>query len=219
MALDREDRIFIREVGKRATRVLKTKNLRLWNEFKRRCDENGETPESVLGNYLYRFAKSILDEDGEFAEDLLGRTIKISALARRESMLESLDKIIAVKKKLEDMESSKIDKLIERMIEVEISKAAITPMDMIRGGVSEEKGNAIVLDENTLAALPPEQLELLEQVVRKVKEEKVKAMQVSADEIEEVIEGGEEEEEAGYSGYGEDDNGSGEGVEDTGEGD
>jgi len=218
MALDREDRLFIKEVGKKAARVLKTKNLRLWNEFKRRCDENGESPESVLGNYLYRFAKSILDEDGEFAEDLIGRTIRISALARKEGVLESLDEIIAVKKKLEDMGSSKIDKLIEKMIEVEISKAAITPMDMIRGGASEEKEGAVVLDENTLASLPPEQLELLEQVIRKVKEEKVKAMEVSADKIEEVIEGGEKEE-VEYSEDGEDDNRSGKGVEDTSEGD
>lgn len=226
MGLDREDRLFLKEVGKKAVRVLKTRNLRLWNEFKKRCDENGETPESVLGSYLYRFAKSIVDEDGEFAEELLEETIRISALSRRESLLKSLDEIVEVKKKLESAETSKLDRLIEKLIETEIAKAAITPMDMIRQEPEKPEG-AIVLDENTLAMLPPEQLELLERVVRKVKEEKVKAMSVSADEIyemlgedEEVIESDEEEEEEedGYSGDSEDGDRSAERVEELSEG-
>ena len=233
--MDKEDRIFIREVGSKAVRVLKTKNIRLWNAFKERCEENGEKPESVLGRYLLNFAKSILDGDGEFAEELLGKTIRVSALARRESMLESLDEILAIKKKLESVESSNIDKLIEKMIEMEISKAATSPLDVIRGAPQPQQEDVLVLDENTLASLPPEQLEALEYIVRKVKEEKVKSMQKSAEEIDEIVEEEEEvneeheevgeereeevEEKYGHSEHNEDSDGSGEGVEDTGEGD
>jgi len=234
--MDKEDRIFIREVGSKAVRVLKTKNIRLWNAFKERCEENGEKPESVLGRYLLNFAKSILDGDGEFAEELLGKTIKVSALARRESMLESLDEILMIKKKLESVESSNIDKLIEKMIEMEISKAATSPIDMLKGVPQPQlqQEDVLVLDENTLATLPPEQLEALECIVKKVKEEKVKSMQKSAEEIEEIVEEeevneeheevgeeGEEEveEEYEYSEPDKDSDGSGEGVEDTGEGD
>jgi len=233
--MDKEDRIFIREVGSKAVRVLKTKNIRLWNAFKERCEENGEKPESVLGRYLLNFAKSILDGDGEFAEELLGKTIRVSALARRESMLESLDEILAIKKKLESVESSNIDKLIEKMIEMEISKAATSPLDVIRGAPQPQQEDVLVLDENTLASLPPEQLEALEYIVRKVKEEKVKSMQKSAEEIDEIVEEEEEvneeheevgeegeeevEEEYRHSEHNEDSDGSGEGVEDTGEGD
>jgi len=233
--MDKEDRIFIREVGSKAVRVLKTKNIRLWNAFKERCEENGEKPESILGRYLLNFAKSILDGDGEFAEELLGKTIKVSALARRESMLESLDEILAIKKKLESVESSNIDKLIEKMIEIEISKAATSPIDMLKGVPQPQQEDVLVLDENTLASLPPEQLEALEYIVRKVKEEKVKSMQKSVEEIEEIVgeeeevneeheEVGEEreeevEEEYRHSEHNEDSDGSSEGVEDTGEGD
>lgn len=222
MEMDYEDRLFIREVGARAARVLKTRNIRLWNEFKQRCDENGETPESVLGSYLYRFAKSIVDEDGEFAEELLEETIRISALSRRESLLKSLDEIVEVKKKLESAESSTIDKLIERLIETEIAKTAISPVDMIKADVAKQ-GQRVVIDENLLASLPPEQLELMEHLIRKVKEEKTKAQQLSADDIEKLLSKmeeveNEEEEGAGYSGDSEDGYGSSEGVEELGEG-
>lgn len=223
MEMDYEDRLFIREVGARAARVLKTRNIRLWNEFKQRCEENSEKPESVLGKYLYKFAKSLVEEDGEFAEELLETTIKMSALAKRKELLESLDEIVEVKKKLESAESSTIDKLIERLIETEIAKTAISPIDMIKADVAKQE-HRIVIDENLLASLPPEQLELMEQLIRKVKEEKTKAKQLSADEIEkllskmEEVENEEEEEGTGYSEDSEDSYGSSEGVEELGEG-
>ena len=150
-------------------------------------------------------------------------------------MLESLDEILAIKKKLESVESSNIDKLIEKMIEIEISKAATSPIDMLKGVPQPQQEDVLVLDENTLASLPPEQLEALEYIVRKVKEEKVKSMQKSVEEIEEIVgeeeevneeheEVGEEREEEveekyGHSEHNEDSDGNSEGVEDTGEGD
>jgi len=215
MEMDNEDRLFIREVGKKAVRVLKTRNIRLWNEFKRRCEENSESPDTVLGTYIWRFAKSIVDEDGEFAEELLSKTIKLSALNKREDLLKSLDEIVAIKKKLESAETSSIDRLIERLIETEIAKSVVTPIDMIREPKEE---NRLVIDENVLATLPPKQLEALEYLISKVKEEKVKDMMKSVEDLEEVLEGEtEEEEEDEYSGDSEDDNGSSEGVEEPSE--
>lgn len=212
--MDKEDRSFIREVGSRAARVLKMRNMKLWNEFRKRCEENGEKPESVLGTYLWRFAKSLIDEDGEFAEDLLGRTIKISALHRRESLIKSLDEIVEIKKRLETAESSAIDKLIERLIETEIARTVITPVDML--SQDTKKDDRIVIDENLLASLPQEQLDALEMLINKVKEEKAKAMSMSVDDITEEVDYGEEEEDE-YSGYGEDSNGGSEGIEELSE--
>lgn len=217
MEMDNEDRLFIREVGKKAVRVLKNRNIRLWNEFKKRCEENSESPDTVLGTYIWRFAKSIVDEDGEFAEELLSKTIKLSALSRRDDLLKSLDEIVMIKKKLETAESSSIDRLIERLIESEIAKTVVTPMDMLKETKQE---NRIVIDENVLATLPPDQLEALEAMINKVKEEKVKATVSDVDELEEVLDDEkEEEEEYRYSGGSEDDNRSSEGIEEPSEGD
>ena len=181
---DREDRLFMREVGARAARVLKTKNVRLWKIFKQRCEENGEKPESVLGRILLRFAKSVVEEDSEFAEDLLGRTIKLSALVKRDTLLKKLDELVEVKEKIATKSKSKIDELIEKLIEKEIERATSSPLDVIQ----QQPSQPLVIDANLLATLPPEQLEALAELAIRVKEEKLKAMQMSSEEIEKLAE-------------------------------
>jgi len=182
--VDKEDRLFLREVGAKAARVLKTKNVRLWKIFKQRCEENGEKPESVLGRILLRFAKSVVEEDSEFAEDLLGRTIKLSALVKRDTLLKKLDELVEVKEKIATKSKSKIDELIEKLIEKEIERATSSPLDVIQ----QQPSQPLVIDANLLATLPPEQLEALAELAIRVKEEKLKAMQMSSEEIEKLAE-------------------------------
>lgn len=189
MEVDYEDRVFIKEVGNRAVKVLRTRNARLWSEFKKRCEENGERPETVLGMYLYRFAKSVVDEDGSFAEELLGTTVKLAALNKRSDLVEVLDQLVAIKEKLKTSESSTIDRLIEKLIETEIAKTALSPADVI----ASKQESKIVIDENLLSSLTADQLDALEKLVKKVKEEKIKSVSKTSEEIEEIVGGADEE--------------------------
>jgi len=75
--MDREDRVFVKVVGSKMLKQLKTSNLRLYKVFMERCNENGDKPERVLGVRALNFAKSIVEDDGEYAESILGKTIKI----------------------------------------------------------------------------------------------------------------------------------------------
>ena len=189
MEVDYEDRVFIKEVGNRAVKVLRTRNARLWNEFKKRCEENGERPETVLGMYLYRFAKSVVDEDGSFAEELLGTTVKLAALNKRSDLVEVLDQLVTIKEKLKTSESSTIDRLIEKLIETEIAKTALSPADVI----ASRQESKVVIDENLLSSLTADQLDALEKLVKKVREEKIKSTTKTSEEIEEIVGGADEE--------------------------
>lgn len=186
---DYEDRLFMKDVGAKAARVLKTKNIRLWSMFKQRCEENGEKPEHVLGKILLKFAKSVVEEEGEFAEDLLGRTIKLSALVKKDKLFEKLDEVIRMREKLSKTQTDEIDELVKELIKQEIKKATSSPLDIIQ----QQPQQPLVIDANLLATLPPEQLEALAELALRVKEEKLKAMQLTSEELEKLEEEEEEE--------------------------
>jgi len=219
--MDREDRMFAKVVGEKALRTLRTRNVRLYQVFKKVCEENGEKPERVLGNILLRFAKSVVEGDTEFAEDVMSRTIKLSALAKREALVERVNELIDLKKKLSEGGSSRVDKLIENFIVKELESAMSSPLDVLKG--RQQVPNKIVIDENVLAMMPPEQLDMLVNMAMKVKQEKMKAMQVTSEELEKVLEEevsevDEEEEEAEYTEADEEPSGDTEGSEESGEG-
>jgi len=207
--MDAEDRMFIRVVGSRAVKTLRSRNPKLWMVFKERCEENGEKPDAVLGRTLYRFAKSVVEEDGEFADELLGKVINISAFRKREDILSKVDELINIKKKLEQSSSSKLDSLIETLIEKEIARASTSPVDAMIGGMQQQQAQAqqgrIVIDENTLAQLDPNSLEALEKLVKKVKSEKLKLSNLTAEQVEELLGGdvGDRKEEGKYEEKGE----------------
>jgi len=233
MGMDAEDRMFIRVVGSRAVKTLRSRNPKLWMVFKERCEENGEKPDAVLGRTLYRFAKSVVEEDGEFADELLGKVINISAFRKREDILSKVDELINIKKKLEQSSSSKLDSLIEKLIEREIEKAGTSPVDAMIGGMQQQQAQKVVIDENTLAQLDPNSLEALEKLVKKVKSEKLKLSNLTAEQVEELLGGdvgdrkeegkyeekeeGEEEEEELGSGHSEGSEGDSERAEELGE--
>jgi len=184
--MDKEDRAFLKVVGDRAARVLKTRNVRLWSVFRQRCEENGEKPERVLGRTLLKFARSIVDGDEEFAEEMMGKTIKLSAITKKEKLIEKLDEIVKVKEKLSKTQTDELDELVKQLITAEIRRATASPLDMIQQQKPQEP---IVIDANLLSMMPPEQLDALAELARAVKEEKMKAMQMTS---EELVEGGEE---------------------------
>lgn len=181
--MDEEDRLFVKVVGERSARLLKTKNVRMWTVFKQACDENGEKPEKVLGNILLKFAKSVVDKDGSFAEDIMGRSIKISAITRRDELFKRIDDIIGVRRKIfESDTSSNIDKIIEQMIIREISSASSNPLSLIQNQ-QQQVSQQIVIDSNLLASLGDNELDELEKMIKHVKESKKSIKEVVSNEV------------------------------------
>ena len=192
MAMDAEDRLFVQVVGSKAVRTLKTRNIRLWNAFRERCEENSEKPESVLGRLLLKFVNSVLDGDS-FHEELLDRTVNVTALTKKDNLIDTLNEILELKRKLTETGSDEIDKAIHKLITSEIERASKSPLEMITP--AQQPQSKIVIDENLLHQLDPQSLDALAEMAKAVKEEKIKSMQVTSDQVEEVVE--EEEKEVG----------------------
>ena len=178
--MDKEDLTFMKVVGSKAARLLRTRNPRLWEFFKKRCEENGEKPDSVLGRLALKFANSVIDGDG-FADDVLSREIKLSVIVKRENIIKSIDDLIQIKKRLAIEEEDEIDKLVKSLIEAELKRATASPISMIQE--KEEKPQKIVIDDNLLRQLSPEQLDQLERLVKYVKMEKVRAMKMGVEDV------------------------------------
>lgn len=196
--MDEEDRLFIKVVGEKAARLLKTKNIKLWSVFKNACDENNEKPERVLGSILLKFAKSVVDKDGSFAEDLLGRNIRLTAITKREELTKKVDEIIGLRKKiLESDTSSSIEKLIEQLVMRELSSAS-SPIPIPSLQPQQQQQNiSVVIDDKLLSSLSDSELDSLEEIIQKVREtRRISSMIREAEEkkAEEVVDNAEEAE-------------------------
>jgi len=183
--MDREDRVFVKVVGSKMLKQLKTSNLRLYKVFMERCNENGDKPERVLGVRALNFAKSIVEDDGEYAESILGKTIKISALQKREKLYEGLREMIEIRNLLSSSERDEIDSLISDLLKREIKKSASSPLDALQ---NTQQPSNIVIDENVLAQMPEDSLDALEDMIKRVKEMKEASRYVSSEDLEEVDE-------------------------------
>jgi len=173
--LDREDRIFIKEVGKKAAKMLKQRNIRLWLAFKQRCQENDSNPETELGKKLLLFTKSLL-EDESYASEILSKTIKVSALQRKSDITEDIKTLVEVRNMLKESSSSETDKLINKLLDKAFETTA-SPFDVM------EKEEKIVIDDELLSQLTPEQLEQLAQAAKQIKEEKEALKRMKSEEL------------------------------------
>lgn len=185
--MDKEDKMFVKVVGEKGVRILKRRYPRLYELFAKRCEENGESPEKVLGRYALRFANSVIDGD-EFADDVLDKEIKLTAIVTEEDLVEIAKTVKRIKEELFE-EKDEIEDLIKSYIENELKKTTSSPLQML-AREEQQQPQQIVIDDNLLRQLSIEQLNQLEELVKYVKEEKL----MSTKKVEEVIEGGEKEE-------------------------
>jgi hypothetical protein len=181
MKRTREDLLFIKEVGVRAAKHLQGRNIRLWTVFRERCKENGARPEWELGKILLEFSKSIINGEEDYANEILGTTVRVSALAKKRKMSEDIEELLNVRKKLkESAEPSATDKMIQQLVDYQLKQATTSPISELTGEKAEQE---VVIDDNLLYQMTPEQLDLLSRVAEEVKQEKVRVSQMTVDEV------------------------------------
>lgn len=189
--MDREDRKFVNIVGDKACKLIRTKNPKLWMVFRQACEENGEKPESVMGSMLLQLTKSILNGNKEYVEDVMNRTIKVSAIIKRDELSKKVDELINLRKKISSSEavSTNIDKLIEQLIVRELSNVSFTPTSMLQY-IQQPQNVTVVIDDKLLSSMSDEELYTLRNIVDNVIESRkaIKKFEETSKEVTEVAE-------------------------------
>lgn len=189
--MDREDRRFVNIVGDKACKLIRTKNTKLWMVFRQACEENGEKPESVMGSMLLQLTKSILNGNKDYVEDVMNRTIKVSAVLKRDELGKKVDELINLKKKISSSEAvtTNIDKLIEQLIVRELSNVSFTPTSMLQS-IQQPQNVTVVIDDKLLSSMSDDELHTLKNIVDGVIESRkaIKKLEKVSEEVTEVAE-------------------------------
>ncbi|MEM1544588.1 MAG: hypothetical protein QW795_07895 [Candidatus Bathyarchaeia archaeon] len=179
--MDREDMIFIKIVGDRALKHLRTKNPRLFDVFMKACGENNEKPARVLGKILLKFTRGMANEDKSVVDSLLMRNIRVSAITKKDEIFKRIDEMLNLRKKLYESSGSTIDRLLEQLIERELSYASF-PHSFIQ---QQNPQQNIVIDTSVLSSLSDQELDALETMVKEIKESRkmVEEMKSRSEEV------------------------------------